>query len=99
MGERVPAFWCVRDWDSPLSWQIYELYMLLLVLVLPLTIMAWAYAAIGKEIWRVTYLRSAMTKYPNYATPILYQVSTSISVSREPRGRHSTFLMLISLHF
>jgi len=56
----VPAFWCVRDWDSPLSWQIYELYMLVLVLVLPLTIMAGAYARIAREIWRVTFMRSAL---------------------------------------
>lgn len=62
VGVRVPAFWCVRDWDNPLSWQIYELYMLLLVLVLPLTIMAGAYGAIGREIWRVTYLRSSMIR-------------------------------------
>ena len=62
VGERVPAFWCVRDWDSPLLWQLYELYMLVLVLVVPLTVMAGAYAAIAREIWRVTYLRSALTK-------------------------------------
>ena len=63
MGVRKPAFWCVRDWDSPISWQIYELYMLVLVLVLPLFIMAGTYGAIGREVWRVTYLRSSMTKY------------------------------------
>lgn len=56
----MPAFWCVRDWDSPLSWQIYELYMLVLVLVIPLTIMAGAYARIAREIWRVTFMRSAL---------------------------------------
>jgi len=63
VGVRKPAFWCVRDWDSPISWQIYELYMLVLVLVLPLSIMAGTYGAIGREVWRVTYLRSSMTKY------------------------------------
>lgn len=62
MGVRKPAFWCVRDWDSPISWQIYELYMFVLVLVLPLSIMAGTYGAIGREVWRVTYLRSSMTK-------------------------------------
>ena len=63
VGERFPAYWCVRDWENPISWQVYELYMCLLILVMPLSIMAWAYTAICKEIWRVTYLRSAMTKY------------------------------------
>lgn len=63
MGVRVPAYWCVRDWESPVFWQIYELYMLVLVLVIPLTIMAFAYGAIVREIWRVTYLRSVMAKY------------------------------------
>ena len=62
MGERVPAYWCVRDWLSPLGWQIYELYMLILVLILPTVIMAVAYCAIGREIWRVTAQRSAMIK-------------------------------------
>lgn len=63
MGERVPAYWCVRDWENPIHWQIYEIYMLVLVLVIPLSIMAYTYGAMGREIWRVTYLRSAMTKY------------------------------------
>lgn len=62
VGERVPAYWCVRDWERPLSWQIYELYMLFLILIIPLAIMAGAYCTIAREIWRVTYLRSAMIK-------------------------------------
>lgn len=62
VGERVPAYWCVRDWDNPLNWQVYELYMLTLVLIVPLSVMAAAYGAIAREIWRVTYLRSAMIK-------------------------------------
>ena len=62
VGERVPAYWCVRDWNNPLGWQIYELYMLILVLVLPTIIMAGAYGAIGREIWKVTALRSTMIK-------------------------------------
>ena len=62
MGERVPAYWCVRNWDNPIGWRIYELYMLVLVLILPSTVMAAAYGAIGREIWRVTAQRGAMTK-------------------------------------
>nr|CAH0108948.1 unnamed protein product [Daphnia galeata] len=70
VGVRKPAFWCVRDWDSPISWQIYELYMLVLVLVLPLSIMGGTYGAIGREVWRVTYLRSSMTNDTNTETVV-----------------------------
>lgn len=67
VGERVPAFWCVRDWERPLAWQIYELYMLVLILVIPLIVMAGAYGTIGREIYRVTNLRSVMTKYVTFS--------------------------------
>ncbi|XP_045027343.1 pyroglutamylated RF-amide peptide receptor isoform X2 [Daphnia magna] len=82
VGVRKPAFWCVRDWDSPISWQIYELYMLVLVLVLPLSIMAVTYGAIGREVWRVTYLRSSMTNDTNTeVVPAVAEVVASSSAA------------------
>ncbi|XP_046653001.1 cholecystokinin receptor type A-like isoform X1 [Daphnia pulicaria] len=85
VGVRKPAFWCVRDWDSPISWQIYELYMFVLVLVLPLSIMAGTYGAIGREVWRVTYLRSSMTNDPNTevvpAAMLTGNVATATAIS------------------
>ncbi|KAG8035718.1 hypothetical protein G9C98_001146 [Cotesia typhae] len=61
VGVRVPSFWCVRDSDSQLLWRIHELYMLLLVLVVPLTVMGFCYTAICWEIWRVMKRRYHMT--------------------------------------
>ncbi|CAD6217354.1 GSCOCG00004802001-RA-CDS [Cotesia congregata] len=61
VGVRVPSFWCVRDSDSQLLWRIHELYMLLLVLVIPLAVMGFCYTAICWEIWRVMNRRYHMT--------------------------------------
>ncbi|KAF7995618.1 hypothetical protein HCN44_006725 [Aphidius gifuensis] len=61
VGEKVPAFWCVRDSDSVTIWRLHELYMLLLVLVIPLVVMAFCYTAICWEIWLVMKRRYHMT--------------------------------------
>ncbi|KAG8234401.1 hypothetical protein J437_LFUL014659, partial [Ladona fulva] len=61
VGVRYRAFWCVRDWDNVELWQFHELYMLLLILVLPTCVMAGAYASICWEIWKVMRRRYAMT--------------------------------------
>ncbi|XP_066597549.1 QRFP-like peptide receptor [Prorops nasuta] len=61
VGLRVVAYWCVRDWDSELLWRVHEVYMLVLVLVLPLAVMAFCYTAICWEIWRVMKRRYHMT--------------------------------------
>lgn len=62
MGERIPAYWCVRDSANPISWKIYEIYMLIIVLILPSTIMVIAYGTICQEIWRMALQRGALTK-------------------------------------
>ncbi|KAG7210800.1 hypothetical protein KM043_012291 [Ampulex compressa] len=61
VGVRFIAYWCVRDSDAGLLWQAHEVYMLILVLVLPLTVMAFCYTAICWEIWRVMKRRYHMT--------------------------------------
>ncbi|XP_043664402.1 QRFP-like peptide receptor isoform X3 [Vespula pensylvanica] len=61
VGERVIAYWCVRDPDAAFLWKAHEVYMLVLVLVLPLTVMAFCYTAICWEIWRVMKRRYHMT--------------------------------------
>ncbi|KAK9307064.1 hypothetical protein QLX08_002407 [Tetragonisca angustula] len=61
VGMRVIAYWCVRDSESGLLWRAHEVYMLVLVLVLPLTVMAYCYTAICWEIWRVMKRRYHMT--------------------------------------
>ncbi|XP_015185570.1 PREDICTED: galanin receptor type 1-like isoform X1 [Polistes dominula] len=61
VGQRVIAYWCVRDPDAAFLWKAHEVYMLVLVLVLPLTVMAFCYTAICWEIWKVMKRRYHMT--------------------------------------
>lgn len=35
VGQKFLAYWCVRDWDNITVWRAHELYMLLLILVIP----------------------------------------------------------------
>jgi len=64
VGDRIPAFWCVRHSNNPLGWKIYEIYMLVVILILPLTIMIIAYGSICNEIWQMTLQRGALINEP-----------------------------------
>nr|XP_012223247.1 PREDICTED: pyroglutamylated RFamide peptide receptor-like isoform X3 [Linepithema humile]XP_012223248.1 PREDICTED: pyroglutamylated RFamide peptide receptor-like isoform X3 [Linepithema humile] len=61
VGLRLIAYWCVRDSQAGLLWRAHEVYMLVLVLVLPLIVMAFCYTTICWEIWRVMQRRYHMT--------------------------------------
>lgn len=61
VGKKRIAYWCVRDSEAGLLWRAHEVYMLVLVLVLPLIIMAFCYTSICWEIWRVMKRRYHMT--------------------------------------
>ncbi|XP_029677270.1 QRFP-like peptide receptor isoform X1 [Formica exsecta] len=61
VGEKYIAYWCVRDSEAGLLWRFHEIYMLIVVLILPLSIMAFCYATICWEIWRVMKRRYHMT--------------------------------------
>ncbi|KAF4524433.1 hypothetical protein B566_EDAN013451 [Ephemera danica] len=61
VGERIKAHWCVRNWYAPTLWRAYEVYMLLLLLIVPAAIMGATYSAIGCEVWRVMQRRQGMT--------------------------------------
>ncbi|XP_026675318.1 QRFP-like peptide receptor isoform X3 [Ceratina calcarata] len=71
VGLRIIAYWCVRDSDAGLLWRAHEVYMLVLVLVLPLTIMIFCYTAICWEIWRVMKRRFHMTSRRTLNPPIV----------------------------
>ncbi|BFZ00046.1 hypothetical protein BsWGS_03085 [Bradybaena similaris] len=53
-GERK-GYWCVEDWESPLTSRVYNLYMFVLAFVLPLALMTFAYTSICRRLWQVTY--------------------------------------------
>ena len=52
------GYWCVKEWPQPLYEQIYELSMFVLILLLPLSVMSFAYASICKELWLVVSNRA-----------------------------------------
>ncbi|XP_065165380.1 QRFP-like peptide receptor [Atheta coriaria] len=58
--EHQDFYWCIRDWDSP-YWRWHEIYMLLLVLIIPFCIMTLTYVAICWEVWNVMERRHIMT--------------------------------------
>ncbi|XP_033217752.1 QRFP-like peptide receptor isoform X2 [Belonocnema kinseyi] len=61
VGVVVKAYHCKRDFESVTLWRTHELYMFLMVLVIPLIIMIFCYTAICWEIWRVMKRRYHMT--------------------------------------
>ncbi|KAK7014478.1 hypothetical protein SK128_016335, partial [Halocaridina rubra] len=61
VGERFPAYWCVRDFDSPILWRTYEAYMLSAVLILPSFVMVLCYSAIIVAIMHMVVQRRSMT--------------------------------------
>ncbi|XP_048513777.1 QRFP-like peptide receptor isoform X2 [Athalia rosae] len=61
VGRKYLAYWCIRDYEAGTLWRLHELYMFLLVLVVPLIVMAFCYTAICWEIWRVMKRRYHMT--------------------------------------
>ncbi|XP_073997680.1 QRFP-like peptide receptor isoform X2 [Rhodnius prolixus] len=61
VGGRIKAYWCVRDWDWVVAWRCHEVYMLVLVLLLPASVMTVTYSAICREIFRVMQRRFHMT--------------------------------------
>ncbi|XP_022243714.1 pyroglutamylated RFamide peptide receptor-like, partial [Limulus polyphemus] len=61
VGVRIQAYWCVRDWQSPILWQSYEVYMLILILVVPSGVMCYTYTRICHQLWVVVKERADMT--------------------------------------
>jgi hypothetical protein len=55
VGVRRIGHWCIKEWYlHSTSWgKVYEVYMLMLILVLPLSAMSFAYVSICCELWTV----------------------------------------------
>lgn len=51
--EEHRGYWCVRDWSNEMAWKAYELYMLIVILVVPLIIMTYSYAHICNRLYFV----------------------------------------------
>ena len=46
--------WCIPNWDNRQHWQMFQLYMLCTILILPSLIMTIAYSSISREILLMT---------------------------------------------
>lgn len=49
-------YWCNKRWDSKGKTLavIYEVYMLLVLFIIPVVIMVFSYTGVGVELWMVT---------------------------------------------
>ncbi|KAJ3622910.1 hypothetical protein MTP99_019181 [Tenebrio molitor] len=54
-------FLCVKDWGSQEIWRFHEIYMLIVILIVPFIIMTFSYMMICWEVWKVMERRSVMT--------------------------------------
>lgn len=60
VGTTRKAFWCRLDFAVPLHHQAYELYMLVIIFVIPVGVMSFTYTWICVEIWYVVSKRAVM---------------------------------------
>ncbi|KAK7487553.1 hypothetical protein BaRGS_00021255, partial [Batillaria attramentaria] len=60
VGEIRKAFWCVREWHEEEVGLAFDIYMLVLLFLLPVSIMAAAYTGIARALWRGSALRRSM---------------------------------------
>lgn len=74
------GFWCVRDWSNSLNWQIYELYMIIIILLIPLTIMTYSYAHICNKLWSVMHDRTPT--FPLSQTQTVYIDASASKMSQ-----------------
>ncbi|GAB1605559.1 54-like peptide receptor [Argonauta hians] len=65
VGEIRKVYWCIENWSSQTLDKIYEFYMMSIILLIPVTVMSFAYTSICKELWIVGNTRTAMTNGQN----------------------------------
>lgn len=68
--EQHRGYWCIRDWDNALGWKLYELYMLTIILIIPLTIMTYSYGHICNRLYFV--MRDRSTTFHLSTQPAIY---------------------------
>lgn len=56
------VYWCHRDWSHPNTWRGYEVYMLVLVLIIPALIMTFAYTALISQLGHVLGQRDSFVR-------------------------------------
>ena len=63
VGNKVDGFhfWCIPNWEETFYWQVFQLYMLTVVLVLPSMVMMFAYSSISSQVLGVVNRRQTLT--------------------------------------
>ncbi|XP_061169738.1 allatostatin-A receptor-like [Saccostrea echinata] len=61
VGRRVKAYWCMKKFSQPEYSLLFEIYMFLILFIVPMTIMVFTYSRISYEIWNVTARRAALS--------------------------------------
>lgn len=69
------AHWCIPDWEHVVGWRIYELYMLIMILIIPLIIMTYSYGHICDRLWSV--MRNRTTTFPLSQQTVYIDASTN----------------------
>ncbi|XP_071169030.1 QRFP-like peptide receptor [Mytilus edulis] len=57
-GVRRTAHWCIIEWEHDNISRLYGVYMYLIVLVIPVVLMTFAYGSISFKLWRLRYCKS-----------------------------------------
>ncbi|XP_041357593.1 gastrin/cholecystokinin type B receptor-like [Gigantopelta aegis] len=60
VGDIRKAYWCVKEWSKPSLAIVFEVYMLVVIFVIPVLVMIMAYTAICVELFRMSKLRTGM---------------------------------------
>nr|KAG5701192.1 hypothetical protein BaRGS_023301 [Batillaria attramentaria] len=89
VGEIRKGYWCTERW--PLSWlyQVNQVYMLLVVYVLPLTFMTCTYVSICRRLWQVRYQRASIRAQHEACA---YRDFRNIVRQAQPGARHKRTL-------
>ncbi|KAL5016741.1 hypothetical protein ScPMuIL_006330 [Solemya velum] len=54
------ATWCIKQWESDSYSKLYEIYMFIIIFMIPVAVMTIAYAGICRELWKVSTFRASM---------------------------------------
>ena len=63
VGVRHKGYWCVRDFDNPLWWRSQELYLLLVILLIPILVMSYCYGRIISAVRQMDRQRRHLTQH------------------------------------
>ena len=64
IGNKVDGFyfWCIPNWDDRVHWQMFQLYMLIIIMILPTIIMTVSYSGISREILNLSQSENSLER-------------------------------------